>query len=50
MICVIIVCVRVCVEKLEQFPQAVLCQTHTEMFVQNRKEGYVLLILTVLMV
>ena len=30
--------VRVCVEKLEQSPQAVLCQTHTEMFVQN-KEG-----------
>ena len=29
--------VRVCVEKLEQFPQAVLCQTHTEMFVQNRE-------------
>ena len=30
--------VRVCVEKLEQFPQAVLCQTHTEIFYQNRKE------------
>ena len=30
--------VRVCVEKLEQFPEAVLCQAHTAMFIQNRKE------------
>ena len=30
--------VRVCVEKLEQFQQAALCQTHTEMFVENRNE------------
>ena len=29
--------VRVCFEKLEQSPKAVLCQTHTEMFVQNRE-------------
>lgn len=30
--------VSVCVEKLEQFPEAVLCHTHTEMFIENRKE------------
>jgi glycosyltransferase involved in cell wall biosynthesis len=30
--------VRACVEKLEQFPEAVLCHTHTEMFIENRKE------------
>ena len=30
--------VRACVEKLEQFPEAVLCHTHTEIFIKNRKE------------
>jgi glycosyltransferase involved in cell wall biosynthesis len=30
--------VRACVEKLEQFPEAVLCHTHTELFIENRKE------------
>ncbi len=30
--------VRVCVEKLEQFPEAILCHTHTEMFIENHKE------------
>ena len=30
--------VRVCVEKLEQSPQAVLCHTYTKFFIQNRKE------------
>ena len=30
--------VRVCIEKLEQFPKAVLCHTYTELFIQNRKE------------
>jgi len=30
--------VRACVEKLEQFPEAVLCHTHTEMYIENRKE------------
>ena len=29
---------RACVEKLEQFPEAVLCHTHTELFIENRKE------------
>jgi len=27
-----------CVKKLEQFPEAVLCQPHTEMFIEGRKE------------
>jgi glycosyltransferase involved in cell wall biosynthesis len=30
--------VRACVEKLEQFPEAVLCHTHTKLFIENRKE------------
>ena len=30
--------VRACVENLEQFPEAVLCHTHTEMLIENRKE------------
>ena len=30
--------VRACVENLEQFPEAVLCHTHTEIFIKSRKE------------
>ncbi len=30
--------VRACVEKLEQFPGAVLCHSHTSFFIENRKE------------
>ncbi|MDA9306912.1 glycosyltransferase family 2 protein [Gammaproteobacteria bacterium] len=30
--------VRACVEKLEQFPEAVLCHVHTAFFIENRKE------------
>ena len=33
--------VRACVEKLEQFPEAVLCHTHTSIFIENRKERLV---------
>jgi glycosyltransferase involved in cell wall biosynthesis len=31
-------CVRVCVEKLSESPNAVLCQTHTAMFIEGRTE------------
>jgi len=30
--------VSACVEKMEQYPQAALCQTHTAMFIDGRKE------------